>query len=303
MDVEAVTISRKRKPNHGKSNKNRKKMKSYGGSTLKPKKPSLKMMKLFKKRAKAYNSDEDEMEQDDLDLNHEDSSEEEDPRGLDDSKGDGGSETEEDGEVYGHRQGITKFAEGCRAFRMAFMNIMKKNLTNDPLGPVLSAQKKLVAEKLAEEEAEHKAKGEVKKEKHMIAETGHIKPVGFLDAKEKLLISVATKGVVKLFNAVNKAQNPQKGLNPSKYKDAKALAKQRKHTFLSELKKSTATSTFNSSQVSHFNKTNDEEPGWAPLRDGYMLTSSKLKDWDKMEDSASIGLTNMPSDESSSDED
>ncbi|KAI0488368.1 hypothetical protein KFK09_028198 [Dendrobium nobile] len=303
MEAEAVTISRKRKPNHVKSNKNRKKMKSYGGASLKPKKPSLKMIKLFQRRAKAYNSDEDETGEDDLGMKQEDSSEEEDPRGLDDSKGDGGSETEEDGEGSGHRQGITKFTEGCRAFKMAFMNIMKKNLTNDPLGPVLSAHKKLLAEKLADEEAEQKAKGEVKKEKHMIAEKGHIKPLGVLDAKEKLLISVATKGVVKLFNAVNKAQNQQKGLNPSKSKDAKALAKQRKKTFLSELKKSTST-TLNSSQDTHFNKTNEEELGWAPLRDGYMLTSSKLKDWDKMEDSASIGgRTKMPSDESSSDED
>lgn len=25
-----------------------------------------------------------------------------------------------------------------------------------------------------------------------------------------------------------------------------------------------------------------EGPAWAPLRDNYMLTNSKLKDWDKM---------------------
>jgi len=28
--------------------------------------------------------------------------------------------------------------------------------------------------------------------------------------------------------------------------------------------------------------TDDQQPAWAPLRDNYMLTSSKLKDWDKM---------------------
>ena len=27
---------------------------------------------------------------------------------------------------------------------------------------------------------------------------------------------------------------------------------------------------------------NDEGPAWAPLRDNYMLTNPKLKDWDKM---------------------
>ncbi|KAG1354737.1 hypothetical protein COCNU_07G008490 [Cocos nucifera] len=56
-------------------------------------------------------------------------------------------------------------------------------------GPILSAHKKLVAKKLAEEEAEHKIKGEAKKEEHL----------------------------------VSKAQNPQKGLNPSKSKDAKGF--------------------------------------------------------------------------------
>lgn len=35
-------------------------------------------------------------------------------------------------------------------------------------GPILSANKKLVAEKLAEEEAEQKVKGEAKKEKRLV---------------------------------------------------------------------------------------------------------------------------------------
>lgn len=42
-----------------------------------------------------------------------------------------------------------------------------------------------------------------------------------------------------------------------------------------------------------------EGPGWAPLRDNYMLTNSKLKDWDKMKVtippsplSLSLGLSN-----------
>ncbi|XP_038979427.1 uncharacterized protein LOC120109889 isoform X2 [Phoenix dactylifera] len=93
----------------------------------------------------------------------------------------------------GAHQGITKFAEGARAFRVVFLKIMKKNLPNDPLGPILLTHRKLIAEKLTEEEVEHKVKGEAKKEKHL----------------------------------VSKAQNSQKGLNPSKSKDAKVLAKQR----------------------------------------------------------------------------
>lgn len=260
------------------------------------------MLKLFQKRASAYNSDEDEMEENGLDLN-EGSSDGEQPYELDVLKEFSGSENEEEDEGFGVQQEVTKFTEGCRAFRMAFLTIMKKNVTNDPLGPILSAHKMLVAEKLAEEEAEHKSKGVIRREKRKAAEMGHVKLAGFLDAKEKLLISIATKGVVKLFNAVNKAQNPQKGLNPAKSKDAKALAKKRKETFFSELKKSTTTITLNSSKMPSLNKANEDEPGWAPLRDSYMLTSSKLKDWDKMENPASIDGHMVTPNESSSDDD
>ncbi|XP_010255744.1 PREDICTED: RRP15-like protein [Nelumbo nucifera] len=111
---------------------------------------------------------------------------------------------------------------------------------DNSLGPVLSAQKRLVAKKLAEEEAEWKSKGEAKKEKHL----------------------------------VNKAQNAQKGLNPSRSKDAKVLGKRQKEAFFSELRKP--------SQAADPPAKGDDGPAWAPLRDSYMLTSFKLKDWDKM---------------------
>nr|POE45186.1 hypothetical protein CFP56_25322 [Quercus suber] len=68
-----------------------------------------------------------------------------------------------------------------------------------------------------------KVKGEAKKEKHLVGEKGHVKPANYLDSYEKFLIGVATKGVVKLFNAVNKAQHAQKDLDPLRYKDAKGM--------------------------------------------------------------------------------
>ena len=59
--------------------------------------------------------------------------------------------------------------------------------------------------KLVEEEAKRKVNGEAKKEKHLLGEKGHVKPANFLDSHEKFLIGVATKGVVKLYNAIDKA--------------------------------------------------------------------------------------------------
>ncbi|CAL9094628.1 unnamed protein product [Musa textilis] len=281
LEAAAAPASRKRKPKHKKSKNPSKRVKQKVSpmAAAKPRQPSKKMKKLFRKRAREYHSDEE----DDGDVESEEemsSGDEEDFDVRDD--GSGGSEGDDEKDGRGAQHGITRFVGGCRAFRVAFMKIMKKHLPDDPLGPILSAHKKLVAEKLAEEDAEHKTKGETKKEKQLAAEKGHIKPANFLDAKEKFLIGVATKGVVKLFNAVSKAQNSQIGLNPSKSKDTKVLAKRRKQAFYSELQKT-------NTQVS--NSRNDEksnETGWAPLRVSYMLTSSKLKDWDKMAEPAAV---------------
>lgn len=41
-------------------------------------------------------------------------------------------------------------------------------------GPVLSAHKKLVAEKLAEEDAERKVKRENRKEKHLVSQINYL---------------------------------------------------------------------------------------------------------------------------------
>ncbi|XP_073008895.1 uncharacterized protein [Typha latifolia] len=279
---------RKLKPRKGKKPFKKAKKPLSMDSATKAKKPTQRMLKIFQKRAKNYHSDDEEAEE----LGEEeddDASSGDEERQIDSDRE--GSEGDDEGEGGGGHRGITRFTEGCRTFRVAFLKIMKKNLPNDPLGPILSANKKLVAEKLAEEETEHKVKGEAKKEKLLAAEKGHAKPANFLDAKEKFLISVATKGVVRLFNAVSKGQNPQRGLNPSKLKDAKVLAKQRKETFLSELKKSTTQGysshlSSSSSKLPSLDKEDTDEPGWAPLRDSYMLTNSnsKLKDWDKLPD-------------------
>ncbi|CAL9242567.1 unnamed protein product [Arabidopsis halleri] len=247
-------------------------------------KVTMKNQKLFQKRARDYNSDEEEEDESkkqpevtirekifsdaNMGPNYEEIEEE------DGEDNDENSDGEDHGEI---ESGITKFAtDGCNAFKIAFKAIMKKTKGDDTLGPVLSAHKHLIGEKLAEEEAEKKAKGQARKAKHLIAEKGHVKPESYLDSHEKILIGVATKGVVKLFNAVNKAQHAQKGLNPSRSKDAKVLKKRRKEAFFSELGK---TKTDPKAQ-----KSEDEAPAWAPLRDNYMLANPKLKDWDKKQE-------------------
>ncbi|KAJ8504775.1 hypothetical protein OPV22_005661 [Ensete ventricosum] len=47
------------------------------------------------------------------------------------------------------------------------------------------------------------------------------------------------------------------------------------------------------------NNEKSNEMGWAPLRDSYTLTSSKLKDWDKMAEPATVVGQEHESSESS----
>ncbi|RWW81803.1 hypothetical protein BHE74_00009768 [Ensete ventricosum] len=365
----AASVSRKRKPEHktGKKPSKRVKQKASSMAAPKPRKPSRKMRKLFRKRAREYHSDEEEESDEDPS-----SEEEESDRDLDfvDDDGSGGSERDDEDGREGAQHGITRFVEGCRAFRIAFMKIMKKHVPDDPLvsGPILSAHKKLVAEKLAEEVSENKTKAEMKKEKQMVgaigspeAEKGHVKPATFLDAREKLLVSIATKGGIvldskeqgnimlclmdinhwfftiafRLLMQVSKAQSSQTGLNPSGSKNAKVMAKQRKQAFFSELQKPTTQAFVDIKVLCDLNgistlpkyalvaclmkwsrltvicfmqfcdsKSMDKnnELGWAPLRNNYMLTSSKLKDWDKMPEAAAVVDHKQVLSESSSDE-
>ncbi|XP_062188122.1 uncharacterized protein LOC133891423 [Phragmites australis] len=279
---------KRKKPPKGKGNKNKKKKLARSDEPVRRRsnKPSAKFLKLLRKRARDYNSDDDDderrqqKEHPPIPCRRHDDHDKEALSEDEEEEGDASSSGDESG-------GVTRFEQGCRAFGVAFLKIMAKKLPDDPLGPILSAHKNLVAAKLAEEVEEHKPKGEARKEKRAAAEKGHVIPKDHLDSKDKELIKVATQGVVRLFNAVSKAQKTRKDLNPSRSKDAKVLAKERKNTFLAELaitshqdKKSQASSSF-----SKRTGKDEDEPGWAPLRDTYML-GSKLKDWDKIQDSA-----------------
>lgn len=300
---------RKRKNGQKTVGKSKKRIKPFPGMGKKKAKVDKRMKQLYRKRAKEYNSDDEDDDSApgarDENVNGEnyevnldgDSSESEGEDDQDKVKLIEGSDDEDD-EM---EPGTVKFMDGIRAFRMAFhkiMNVHKKE--EEALGPMLSSSKKLVVEKLAEEEAERKAKGTAKKEKRLFEEKGHVKPANFLDAHEKFLIGVATKGVVKLFNAVNKAKNAQKGSNPNRTKDAKVLRDRRKQAFFSELGKASA-KTGNKASTSN-SQSGNEEPAWAPLRDSYMLTNHKLKDWDKMADKSAVD-TGMQSDSSDDDSD
>ncbi|KAG5604436.1 hypothetical protein H5410_025928 [Solanum commersonii] len=282
-DAEPAPVTRAKRTSYGKD-----KPKSYGKD--KPKSYGKdKPTSYGRNKSTSYRKEEEDFDEEWADDGEEDLNEE-----IEISE-------DEDGQV---QPGITKFIDGCNAFRLAFKKILKKSSSDDILGPVLSAHKNLVAEKLAEEDVERKVKGDAKREKHLIREKGHVKPANFLDAYEKSLIAVATKGASSILSAyviqVNKAQHAQKGLNPSRAKDEKAIKKRRREVFFSELGKTPSQTTVSKAGAS--NSLEDDGPSWAPLRDNYMLTNPKLKDWDKNPDTTVEDDVRMPADSDSSDD-
>ena len=97
---------------------------------------SQKMQKLYRKRARDYNSDDDQDEAEDELAPESDGDEIEVDR--DDFTGNSDDETglgnEEDlDEEREIQTRIIKFAEGCKAFRVAFQNIMKKHVDDESL--------------------------------------------------------------------------------------------------------------------------------------------------------------------------
>uniref|UniRef100_M8CHJ0 RRP15-like protein n=2 Tax=Triticinae TaxID=1648030 RepID=M8CHJ0_AEGTA len=279
----------------GNPNKKNKKLKGPDDAPRRRHKPSAKFLKLLEKRARDYNSDDD----DDAPQVRPRRSQPRPPPTQRDAAPDGDdglkeapSSEEEASSSGGESDGekaVTMFQEGCRAFQAAFTKIMEKKLADNPLGPILSADKKLVAAKLAEEADEHKSKGEARKEKRLAAQKGHKIPENAIDNKEKMLIKVATQGVVRLFNEVSKRQT-RKALAKHSVPSSEGQQGQGSSKFS---KKSLQRSNISQNmllgagylipaafQDSQNIGKGEDEPGWAPLRDTYML-GSKLKDWDK----------------------
>ena len=129
-----------------------------------------------------------------------------------------------------------------------------------------------------EAKADEKKRRAIKKAKIELKERGHVKPKPRgrdieSDMMERRLHNTATKGVVRLFNAVGKAQRDAEKAKKMRRKDALISKTQ----FLEELrggeKNKSSEATEKSSKASFLN-------------DDFMLGSGKMKDWDKEQEVA-----------------
>lgn len=133
----------KRRRRVGTSNKNKPRMMGQNRNKVKV---DRKMQKLFRKRARAYNSDDEDDEkavaapavgeESKISMrSYEDKNEEEVYEGEEEEEKDSiaDGERSEDGESGDIQPGIARFTDGCKAFGAAFRSILKKSIADETL--------------------------------------------------------------------------------------------------------------------------------------------------------------------------
>ncbi|EIE18722.1 hypothetical protein COCSUDRAFT_60030 [Coccomyxa subellipsoidea C-169] len=193
-----------------------------------------------------------------------------------------------------------KGAEGAAAgdnkaasFARAFAKIMATGGTQKGILSASKTLKKRKAEEVEAAKADREAKvlkREMRKKGHAVIPKKGQDPQH--DIKEKALARIGTRGVVRLFNAVAKAQKQQKAAAEGTKRKAASVSKA---SFLAELQGQATKSQVSEKLVPV--KASQSGPaarepveaantgsGWAVLQDelvGVAGTGTKLKDWDK----------------------
>eukprot|EP00850_Spirogloea_muscicola_P006751 SM000032S12135 [mRNA] locus=s32:621595:623385:- [translate_table: standard] len=143
-------------------------------------------------------------------------------------------------------------------------------------GPILASQKRELAQKLREEGELRKGRSKSRREALEVREKAHVLPAAITDGTEKELHRLATRGVVRLFNSVAKAQKV--------HEEALGADSQTRKAAL-ELSQTVLQSGLQGSRESAKKEENiSSQPQWAVLQDSFLLGKPKLKDWDKAPD-------------------
>ncbi len=231
------------------------------------------------------------------------------PRGTandtsdEEESGSEGSDDDEEGSGAGKkRKAGESFLDGAKSdtFARAFTRVLDSATgKSGAAGAPILAGSKSIAARRAEEEAEAKADRAAKRLRLEMRRRGHVVPKRrggdpTADASEKALQKTATRGVVRLFNAVAKAQRRLREERDATGSRSKA-ARLGKASFLAELKNSRAAGAGTETVVPAARApsalkpptgdSSDEEggAGWEVLQEGFtgLQGGSKMKDWDR----------------------
>ena len=204
------------------------------------------------------------------------------------SESDGGSDSDSDGEDAEGKGAAAAGEVGMAAAFHAIMGRAAEKRQRDGAASAAAPAQIKGPRRLQQLEAEERqdsarrAEGRAARKKRRAL--GHVPLESCTGPQEKVLVRVATKGVVRLFNAVAKAQELREAAE-ARGEKRRDVAKLSRSSFLSELKKVSSASDAKTADGSAGLPAAADEPastGWRVLDDDALdARSMKLKDWDK----------------------
>jgi hypothetical protein len=203
-------------------------------------------------------------------------------------------------------------------FANAVTKIMTKEISPDSGAAIMMASSKEsreVEEHIKKEKQRVMRERELLRQKQLLMNKDHFVPEVLNNEWETKLRKIATKGVVQLFNALNKQQK----LAAKTKSDPKQIDKLTKEKFLALLKASkqnplsaadvprllhpTAKSTVleQNKKRNCISEEKNEPPKWEVLRDDYLL-GAKMRDWNKPNSETNEDHSHFADDEKNSSE-
>ncbi|XP_029180012.2 RRP15-like protein [Acropora millepora] len=192
----------------------------------------------------------------------------------------------------------------------AMARILFKNIPEGK--PAVLAKCKEIDKRKAEIKEEKVLKKLKSEERQVVYEKGRVKPTGSTLDYEKTLAGIATRGVVKLFNAVSKHQKEMESRlkeAPTEAKKSKVVESMSKSAFLSMLKSSSEKPKSKDQpnmKASDVTSVESAPSTWNILRDDFMM-GAKMRDWNrdeqqKQKEGEDENLTNVTEESESDDE-
>jgi len=164
---------------------------------------------------------------------------------------------------------------------IALASVMSRILNTDTNEKPILAKAKEIEQKIEDEKLDYKARKALTAERKKLEEKDRVIPDYTTFEYEKKLRKLATRGVVKLFNAIKTAQEKSNEVH-TLVTNKKPKVEVAKKSFMDMLQETNKQKSANEKASDNNNNDNSEskEPAWNVFSDNYGMNAS-IKDWDK----------------------
>jgi len=165
---------------------------------------------------------------------------------------------------------------------IALASVMSRILNTDTNEKPILAKAKEIEQKIEDEKLDYKARKALTAERKKLEEKDRVIPDYTTFEYEKKLRKLATRGVVKLFNAIKAAQEKSNEVH-TLVTNKKPKVEVAKKSFMDMLQESNKQKTSSNEKTTNNDNSESKEPAWNVFSDNYGMNAT-IKDWDKEED-------------------